>query len=131
MTVHITELLNNFIFMAIIAIVVILIVGKLGWGIEVTGFRPVLYAGLLFGVLYVGLSTFIPMLLGFFLEYVYGWWNLILILLTPVIPILISVQVVKGVRFKNVLGVLLAFLGINVLMLLAIVLGSLIESAVR
>jgi hypothetical protein len=131
MNVHFTEFLYNFILIAIIAIVVIWIIGKLGWGMEVEGFSPVLFSGVLFGVLFVVLSTFIPMLLGLVSEHVYGWWSLVIFPLTSVISLVISVQVVKGVRFKNDLGVLLAFLGINTLILLSIVLGSLRESAVR
>ena len=125
MNIHITELLINFFMISIIAIVVIWIVGKLGWGMEVEGFRPVLFAGGLYSVLYVGLSTLIPVLLGLVSEYVYGWWNLLILPVTSVISLVISIQVVKGIRFKNDLGVLLTFLGINALLLLSMVLGSL------
>ena len=131
MNIHITELLYNFVFFTVVTVVVTWILGKLRWGMEIDGFVPVLLSGLLTGALNFGLPILLQMLLKLRSMDLYGWWILVTTLGIPIISVLISVFAIKGVRFKSFLGVLLICIGIIVMALLTIVVGSLLESAIR
>ena len=92
---------------AIVAALVIWIVGKLGLGMEVDGFGPALLTGLLYGLL----NAVINSLLGLVNFAPAGFWLFLTNLVISAIALLLAARVVKGVRVAGFLGAVIAALG--------------------
>jgi putative membrane protein len=104
---NIAALLLGTLLGAIVAAILIWIVGKLGLGMQVDGFGPALLTGLLYGVL----SAVIHLLLGLVNFAPVGFWFFLTNLAISTVALLLAAQVVKGVRVGGFLGALIAVLG--------------------
>jgi hypothetical protein len=110
MNINVMGLLTIFVTGVTYITVVIWILNKRKWGLKVDGFGPLVFMGLLYGVLLTGFSFFYELL-----ELPVGLTFLVIFLVFPVISFLISVQVLKGVRIKDTISVVIAVISIIVL----------------
>ena len=92
---------------AIVAAILIWIVGKLGLGMQVDGFGPAILTGLLYGVL----NAVIHWLLGLVNFAPAGFWLFLTNLVISAIALLLAARAVKGVRVSGFLGAVIAVLG--------------------
>jgi len=104
---NIIALLFGALLGAIVAAVLIWIIGKLGLGMTVDGFGPALLTGLLYGLL----NAVIHSLLGLVNFTPVGFWFFLTNLVISAIALLLAARVVKGVRVGGFLGALIAVLG--------------------
>ena len=107
----------NFVFLlvgallgALISALLIWIVGKLGWGIEVSGFGAAFLAAILFG-LFSGLLNGVLGLVG--LEPQKVWVAILVHLVASIVALLLAGTFVKGFRVKGFLGGFVAIVGMS------------------
>ncbi len=108
---------------AAISGLVIWIVGKLGLGLEVDGFGPAFIAAIIIAIV-AGLINWLLGVLGITIGG--GWLGAIIHLVIAAVVLMISGNIVRGMRVKGFAGAIVAALAIGVVAwLIAALLGAL------
>ena len=103
-------LLLGGLFAALLSALFIWLVGKLGWGMEVSGFGAAFLAAILMAVF----SALLYWILGMInLDPQGGFWGGIVHLLTSAVALLIAARSVKGLQVKGFLGAVVAVIGMS------------------
>jgi len=97
-------------FGVLISAILIWIIGKLGWGMEVSGFGAAFLAAILFGLFSVVINAVLN-LVGLSPER--AWVAILVHLVASVVALLLASGLVKGLRVKGFLGGLVAVVGMS------------------
>ena len=103
-------LLLGALFAALLSALFIWLVGKLGWGMEVSGFGAAFLAAILMAVF----SAILYWILGMVnLDPQGGFWGGLVHLVTSAVALLIAARSVKGLRVNGFLGAVIAVIGMS------------------
>lgn len=105
------ELILGIVIAALISGFVIWVVGKLGLGLEVTGFAPAFIAAIVIAVV-AGLITWFLGLFGFTIGG--DFLGAIISLITAAVVLMISGRIVPGLKVNGFMGALVAAIAIGV-----------------
>jgi putative membrane protein len=105
------ELILGIVIAALISGFVIWVVGKLGLGLEVTGFAPAFIAAIVIAVV-AGLITWFLGLFGFTIGG--GFLGAIISLITAAVVLMISGRIVPGLKVNGFMGAIVAAIAIGV-----------------
>lgn len=103
-------LLLGLLLSALASALILWIVGKLGWGMEVDGFGAAFLAAIIMAVF----SAILYWVLGMF-DFVphSGWLGALVHFVTSAVALLLSARVVKGLRVNGFFGAVVAILGMG------------------